>query len=177
MRKTKYRVQLVLPQKYKKLVYEELHEKMGHLNAERVIQLAQERLYWLYLINDVQHYVQKVCQCLKQKKPNREQRALLVNIKTSEPFELVSIDFLHLVHCKGGYEYLLVVVDHFTRYVQVYPTRNKGGRTAADKIFNDYILRFGFPRQIHHDQGRGFANNLFKRLHELSGMEASRTTP
>ena len=38
-------VQLVIPEKYKKLVYAELHEKMGHLGADRVVQLAQERFY------------------------------------------------------------------------------------------------------------------------------------
>ena len=119
----------------------------------------------------------KYAKYLIQKKPNREQCAPLVNIKTPDPFELVAIGYLHLHRCKGGYEYLLVVVDPFTRYVQVYPARNKDGRTAADKIFNDYILRFGFPKKIHHDQGREFANNLFKRLHELSGMEATKTTP
>ena len=176
-RRTKYRRQLVIPEKYRKLVYEELHEKMGHLSAERVVQLAQERFYWPYLINDIEHYVKNVCQCLKQKKPNREQRAALVNIRSSEPFELVSVDYVHLDRSKGGYEYLLVLVDHFTRYVQVYPTRNKGGRTAADKIFNEYCLRFGFPKKLHHDQGKEFENHLFKRLHELSGVEASRTTP
>ena len=144
MRKTKYRVQLVLPQWYKKLAYEELHDKMGHLNAERVIQLEQERIYWPYLTNDLQHYVQKVCQCLKQKKPNREQRAPLMNIKTSEPFELISIDYLHLDRCKGGYEYMWVGVDHFKRYVQVYPTRNKDGRTAADKFLMTIFCDLGF---------------------------------
>ena len=114
---------------------------------------------------------------MKQKKPNREQRSSLVNIKTSEPFESVSVDYLHLDRSQGGYEYLLVIVDHFTRFVQVYPTRNKGGRTAADKIFNEYILPFGFPKKLHHDQGKEFEDNLFRRLHELSGVEASKTTP
>ena len=177
IRKTTHRVQIVLPVKFHKLVFEELHEKMGHLSSERVIQLAQERFFWPYLAKDVQHYVQNVCQCLKRKKPNREQRAPLVNIHSSEPFELVSVDFLHLDKSKGGYEYLLVLVDHFTRFVQVYPTRNKKGRTAADKIFNEYILRFGFPKRLHHDQGGEFENKLFDRLHELAGVEASRTTP
>ena len=177
VRKTKHRRQVVLPEKYRKVVYEELHEKMGHVGAERVIQLTQERFFWPYLAKDVQFYVQNVCQCLKDKKPNRPQRAPLVNIHSSEPFELVSVDFCDLDVAKGGYKKILVLVDHFTRFVQVYPTKNKSGRTAADKIFNEYILRFGFPKKLHHDQGTEFENNLFKRLHELAGVEASRTTP
>ena len=177
IRKTKHRTQLVLPEKYKQIVYTELHEKMGHLGAERVTQLAQERFYWPLLSDDIKHYVQNVCQCLKRRKPIREQRAPLVNIHSSEPFDLVSVDFMHLDRSKGGYEYLMVVTDHFSRFVQVYATRNNKARTAADKIFNEYIMRFGFPKKLHHDQGKEFENKLFKRLHELSGIAASRTTP
>ena len=177
VRRKKDGVQLVIPEKYKKLVYAELHEKMGHLGADRVVQLAQERFYWPYLSQEIHHYVQNVCRCIKQKKRNREERAPLQTIMTSEPFELVGIDYVHLDKAVGGYEYLLVVVDHFTHFAQVYSTKNKSGRAAADKIFNNFVLKFGFPKTLHHDQGQEFECKLFKRLQELAGVEASRTTP
>ena len=89
---------------------------MGHLGAPQVVQLARERFYCTNMEDDITHFVNKVCPSLKQRRPNLSTRAPLYSVTTSYPFELMSIDFLHFEPSSGGYEYISVVIDHFTRF-------------------------------------------------------------
>lgn len=175
--KTATRTQLVLPEKYKATVLKELHDDMGHQEVDRTTSLVRERFFWPHMQQDIEHYVARSCSCLKQKKPSREARAPLTNIVKTQPFELVSIDFLHLDKCAGGYEYILIIIDHFSRFAQAYATTSKSAKTVADKLFNDYAFKFGFPQRIHHDQGGEFQNQLLAQLKQTSGVLGSRTTP
>ena len=169
--------QVVLPLKHRELVYEMLHTRMGHLGAERTLQLARQRVYWPRMTADITAFTQERCRCLIQRRSRRQPVAPLVSIHTTAPMELVAIDFLHLEKATGGQEYILLVVDHFTRFAQGYPTRNKTARTAAKILFEDYITRFGIPSRILHDQGREFENKLFHFLEQHYGIDRARTTP
>ena len=113
----------------------------------------------------------------ESKEAYQSQIASSETVSTNQSFELITIDYLHLDQCKGGYEYLLVVVHHFTKFAQAFPTKNKPGRFAADILFNKYFLEFGFPKRILQSQGKEFDNKLFKRLSEITGVKPSRTTP
>lgn len=169
--------QLVLSKKHRSTVLYHLHNEMGHLGVDRVFALARDRYFWPRMYKDVEKYITQECSCLMSKKPNRTDRPPMVPIVTTQPLELISIDFLHLEKSKGGYEYILVVMDHYTRFAQAYPTRNKAGETAAEKVFNDFILKFGIPLRLHHDQGREFENSFFYKLQKLCGITRSKTTP
>ena len=47
-------------------------------------------------------------------------------------------------------------------FTQAYPTANKKAKTAAERLYSDFMLRFGFPGKISHDQGGEFEKDLFK---------------
>ena len=44
-------------------------------------------------------------------------------------------------------------------------------------MFNEFIMQFGYPERIHHDQGPEFNSKLFDELHKLTKIKASNTTP
>ena len=113
----------VLPPSMQDVVYTELHKKMGHLDNKKAVHLAKQRFYLPGMYEDIDSYIRRKYQCVKQKQPNREDRAQLVPIKSTYPFEIASLDFLKLDKAKGGFEYVPVVTNHFTRYIQAFVTK------------------------------------------------------
>ena len=143
--------QIVIPPSLRNLVYQELHEKMGNLGGKRVYQLAKERFYWPGMEKDIEDYIKNKCICLSQRKPHVLPQVSLGTVKSSGPMDIVGIDFLKVDKCSGGYEYILVITDHFARYTQIYVTKKKSARTAASKLYSNFILNFGSPERILHD--------------------------
>ena len=127
--------------------------------------------------DDVTHFVTKVCSCVKRKNTHIVLVAPMQSFSSASPFELIRLYFLHLNTCSGGYQYLLVLTDHFSKFVQVYPTINKSAKTAADMLYNDFMLRYGLPGKILHNQGREFENNLFFQLSKYCVIKRLRTVP
>ena len=111
--------QLVLPVSFHEIALKGIHDEVGHPGKEKSLWLARQRFYWPGLEKDVNNRIEHCPRCIRRKSPIK--LAELVPIHTSKPMEIVCIDFLSLEQSKGGYENILVITDHFTRYTQTIP--------------------------------------------------------
>ena len=69
------------------------------------------------------------------------------------------------------YQYIIVVVDYFTKWAESIPTFNCTAETAARFFFNHVITRFGVPKQLVSDHGSHFEDSIWRELSTLLKFE------
>ena len=69
---------------------------------------------------------------------------------------------------ESGNCYVLMVVDQFTRWLELVPLPAQDAESVARAIFENYLVQFGVPLTVHTDQGRNFdANGQVERYNQL----------
>ena len=168
-------LQLALPPVFREDIFTALHDDLGHQERDRTMSLVKQRCFWPGMDTFIKNKVASCGRCIRRKAGS--DRSELVNISSTAPMEIVCLDFLSIERSKGGFEKVLVITDHFSRYAQAIPTRNETAKTTARVLFDHYIVHYGFPARIHSDQGANFESNLIKELCKIARVEKFRTTP
>ncbi len=80
------------------------------------------------------------------------------------PFDVVGIDLLKLPRSTQGSVYILVCVDHLSRFVVLAPLRNKSAVTVAHAIVSHLICPYTTPRVLLSDNDTEFKNQILADL-------------
>ena len=65
---------------------------------------------------------------------------------------------------RNGYEYILTIMDYFTKWAEAYLIRDHKATTVARVLLDNCFTRLGMPEAIIGDQGAEFEGELFTEL-------------
>ena len=172
-------MQVVLPQSLISGVLTSLHAGPtgGHFASDKLLAQARLRFWWPGMSADIEQFCKSCRQCGERNKPIPAPRASLGQLPASAPMEMVALDILSgLPVTSQGHKHLLVIVDHFSRFVECIPLKTQEATEVAQAFVREFVSRYGVPKTIHSDLGGCFTSEVMKLTCQLLGMGQSHTT-
>ena len=140
----------------------------GHLGAKRTMERIERRFYWPTLDKDVRDYVGK-CHSCKTTKAQPTKKTELIALPFSGPWLDVHLDFMVMpAKTQDVNRYLLVIIDRYTKYVELIPTQGISSEEASDAFKREVLLRHGCPITVTTDGGSHFKGAFEKLLKKNS---------
>uniref|UniRef100_A0A8P4FYC4 ribonuclease H n=1 Tax=Dicentrarchus labrax TaxID=13489 RepID=A0A8P4FYC4_DICLA len=86
------------------------------------------------------------------------------------PFQYWMMDFIELSPCEGK-KYCLVLVDMFSKWVEVFPSSKQDAGAVAKALLREIIPRWGIPTKLSSDNGPAFIHQAMKEMSEFLGYD------
>lgn len=138
------------------------HDDLGHFGFEKTLARVRQSYWFPKMRKFIKKYVKSCLECARSKDFSGKQQGELHPIPKPEiPFHTIHADHLGpFVRSKKGNCYLLVIVDGFTKYVNIKPVRNTKSSTTI-KALKEHIACFGAPSRLITDRGTSFTSHSF----------------
>ena len=172
--------QFVVPQRHRGATLDGCHREVAHQGQRCSTALMQECFWWPGMTRDLRNHIKKCGHCRKY-----EAAPPVVPMKPltcSGPGELLHVDFTSIEETVPLKEEpvirnVLVLQDHFSKYVVVYVVKDQTARTATETLRNGYLGLFSAPAYLVSNQGKAFMGHIITHLCELYGVQKLRTLP
>ena len=172
--------QFVVLQRHRGTALDGCHREAAHQGQGRSAALMQECFWWPGMTRDLRSRIKKCGSCRKYEAapPVTPMKPLAC----SGPGELLHVDFTSIEETVPLKEdpvirNVLVLQDHFSKYVVTYVVKDQTARTAAETLRIGYFRLFGTPAYLVNDQGKAFTGHVITHLCELYGVQKLRTSP
>ncbi len=142
--------QFGIPEIFVPVVLKLLHDTpiAGHLGRDRTLTAARRVCYWPKMCGDINNYVARCVTCADHKGTATGPAPMFQYPTPEQPWDLVSVDLLQLPKSRHGSQYLLVCIDHFSRFVVLAPVNNKTVASVAYALVTQLFCRYSTPRVL-----------------------------
>ena len=154
-----------------------IHVENSHIGTFKMLKML-EKLIWQPSMRSVIKDACITCSiCQRNKTTSRVKMPPTIKIETTKPFQLVAMDLVSLPTTKDGYIGILVLVDHYTKWLAVAPIKNKRTKTIIEKLEHQLFPGLvKLPTKVLTDNGPEFNSLEFSDMAERLNILHVKTT-
>lgn len=167
---------LVVPTAMQEEIILKAHQR-GHFAAKRTKDAIKDEYYIPDLRTKVESLIANCVACVVANKKTGKQEGFLHPIpKTDVPLHTYHLDHLGpLDSTAKSYKHILAVIDSFTKFVWLYPTKTTTSKETLSKLDKQKQI-FGSPSYIITDRGTTFSSDEFKKYCDDESIHHSMIT-
>ncbi len=135
----------------------------SHPGCDRTLSITRKKYYWPTMRLDIEQHIAQCLSCAKTK-CTTQTAPTLEYLLPAEPFDVVGIDLLHLPHTLQGSSYVIVCVNHFSRFIVLAPSPNKTATAVAHALVSHLICPYMTPPVLLSDNGTKFKNQVLRDI-------------
>ncbi|XP_062080955.1 uncharacterized protein LOC133785755 [Humulus lupulus] len=145
----------------KKGTKNQIADHLSRLEVEERVRMR--KLYRLMISFQMKNYLGLV-RCQRTGNISRRNEKPLNVILEVELFDVLGIDFMGPFPPSYNNEYILLVVDYVSKWVEAAATKTNDGKTVLNYLHKHIFTRFGTPRALISDEGSHFVNKQLDGL-------------
>ena len=131
------------------------HRDAGHQGNKRTLSLVTDRFWWPGVQEAAENIVHDCKRC--QAYGGIESKAPMVSLKVTAPLQLMHLDFTSFESTMDldkmpEVKHVLVIVDHFTRYMRAYVTKDQKTSMVAKCLYKD-SFKYLEPQKAYNQPG------------------------
>ena len=160
-------------------VVESVHNsETGHHGVENTMnKLKKTGHEWKGMRKDVSGYIKECDTCQKRSHRTMQHDVAPYTTVTTRLMKNRSIDTVGpFQEDDEGNRYLAVIIDTFSRWVEIYRIKNNDALSTAEALYENYG-RFGAPEELKSDNGSEYVNELIELFNERVGVKHNLTIP
>ncbi|KAM9975695.1 hypothetical protein ACTFIW_003644 [Dictyostelium discoideum] len=127
------------------------------------------------MINDIKRFVEKCEICSTTKRKYGKNHGYLIPMDIP-PFHTIGIDFIGPISTKDAKVYILVIIDYYRKWPEVFFTADQEADTVAIFLSYEVYTRYGAPSRLISDRGTSFLAKVLKDLNAIYGTEKGNST-
>ena len=156
----------VLPTATYKKIKDFHNAVIGHHGIERTLQkLSAANQNWEGMRKDVKLFIDRCPCCQKMSAIKPLIHTMPFTLASYSPFDRICVDTIGPLptDSDSGSEYILVIIDAFSRFVKLYSIKDTSAKAALNSLL-DWVGMFGIPSEMVSDNGTQFANELVEQF-------------